>query len=460
MLGLLTASAFFIRLENFKNSKTQSIDEVVYYRMAKQILNEGLSGYNTVPYGRELAATGRPLPDYFFQPLFKHPPLFTFLVALSMKIFGATGTSAVYVSLLFGVLLIPLGYLLATILFNWRVGLLSAIFLWMDPVTIMCSQKVWMETTIAFFTLLSAVFFAAGLKSKNDRLFILSGISAGLAVNTKYPAILITAVFIFYSFLYNKELFRNRKFQTGLILPLFCLLPWMCWNFQVYGLESIQQHEELNALTKIVLSKWNIVLLSGIILTALLWLKKTSSEQGNAVRLTIEPLPSNAFKKMSILLLIFLGISLKDNLLHSLQFNHLPFVSWTGGVIYANESSLFYIGRLIEYSFLYVLSFIALLLYRPIHNPEIAFLRSSSFIILIFYMGWGNYQSRYILAAIPFLIILGSHFWIENFEKTISSKSRLKNLTRAGWVAFMVYSIIKTHVINLLLSFPNDMCYF
>lgn len=460
MLGSLTASAFFIRLENFKNSPNRSIDEIVYYRMGKQILEQGLSGYNTIPYGQELAASGRPLPQYFFEPLFKHPPLFTFLAALSMRLFGSVLVSAEYVSLLFGVLLIPLGYILATILFNRRVALVSAFFLWLDPVTIMCSQKVWMETTITFFTLLSAVFFAKGIKSNKDWFFILSGISSGLAVNTKYPAVLITMAFVFYALFHNKDLFRGRKFQISLALPFASLLPWMYWNHQVYGLKSIPRHEELNALFKIILSKWTIVFLSGIILTAALWLKKIFSSQGNVARPAVEPLPSSSLKKISILFLLFLGIFLKDNLWHSLQFNHLPFVSWAGGVIYANGSPLFYLGRLIEYSFLYTLAFIALFRYQPYHNPEIAFLRSSAFIILIFYIAWGNYQSRYILAAIPFLVILGVHFWTENFEKTISSKNRLVYWAGAGLAAIMIYSVIKTHAINLHLSYPNDMCYF
>ena len=112
MLGLLTVSAFFIRLENFKNSELRSIDEIVYYRMAKQVLDEGLSGYHTIPFGEELAAQGRPLPEYFHQPLFKHPPVFTFLSVVSMKIFGPKLISAEYISLLLSVLMIPLIYLL------------------------------------------------------------------------------------------------------------------------------------------------------------------------------------------------------------------------------------------------------------------------------------------------------------------------------------------------------------
>jgi dolichyl-phosphate-mannose--protein O-mannosyl transferase len=168
MLGLFAASAFFVRLENFKNSEMRTIDEIVYYHMAEQVLDQGLSGYNSVPYGEELASKGRPLPDYFFQPLFKHPPVFTFLAALSIKVFGKGMIFAEYVSLLMSVLMIPLIYLLGTLVYDRRVGILSAFFLWIDPGNIICSQKIWMDTTIAFFTLLAAVLFIGGLKHNRD----------------------------------------------------------------------------------------------------------------------------------------------------------------------------------------------------------------------------------------------------------------------------------------------------
>ncbi|MBZ0166095.1 MAG: hypothetical protein K8I00_04750, partial [Candidatus Omnitrophica bacterium] len=75
-LALLMAWAFIIRQQSILHSQGRSIDEAVYYRMAVQV-QSGLENYHTIPYGRKLAATGRELPAYFFQPLYKHPPMFT-----------------------------------------------------------------------------------------------------------------------------------------------------------------------------------------------------------------------------------------------------------------------------------------------------------------------------------------------------------------------------------------------
>jgi 4-amino-4-deoxy-L-arabinose transferase-like glycosyltransferase len=101
--------------------------------MAEQVLDQGLSDYNIVVSGEEFASKGRPLPDYFFQPLFNPPPVFTFLAALSMKAFGKGIITAEPVSLLMSVLMIPLIYLLETLVYDRRVRILSAFFLRASP---------------------------------------------------------------------------------------------------------------------------------------------------------------------------------------------------------------------------------------------------------------------------------------------------------------------------------------
>jgi len=235
MLGLLIVSAFFIRLENFKKSDLRTIDEIVYYRMAKQVLDEGLSGYHTIPYGEVLAASGRPLPDYFFQPLFKHPPLFTLMNSFSMRLFGEKLVSCGLVSILFGVLLIPLVYMLGSLLFDKNIGLLSAIFMCLDPVNIISSQKVWMDTTLAFWCVLSVTLFALAQIKKYDLAYLLSGIACGLAMLTKYSGALTWIIILLYAAAYNKKLFKDKYFIGSLFIPGIMLLPWLIWNFQVFG---------------------------------------------------------------------------------------------------------------------------------------------------------------------------------------------------------------------------------
>ena len=148
-LGILIVSAFYTRLNSFlkNNYENCTIDEIIYYRLGMQLKND-LSDYNIIPYAQSLTPENKELPDYFFQPLFKHPPFFSLCIAFSMKIFGETWLAAEYVSLLFGVFMIPLVYLLGISIFGHRVAILATILLWLDPISIICTQKVWMDTTM------------------------------------------------------------------------------------------------------------------------------------------------------------------------------------------------------------------------------------------------------------------------------------------------------------------------
>ncbi|MFA5089122.1 MAG: glycosyltransferase family 39 protein, partial [Candidatus Omnitrophota bacterium] len=239
VLGFLMLLAFSIRLDNFRKSEWQTIDEIVYYRLGSQI-TRNLADYHTIPYARELMARGRDLPEYFTRPLFKHPPLFSFLISLSIRFFGDNLESALYPSLFLGVLMIPLIYLLGLSIYDHRVGLLGALFVSLDPVSIICSQKVWMDTTVSFFMVLAVFLFIRGLKSGRDGFFVLSGLASGLAAATKYPGILATLCVVAYALIYRRDLFRNKGFFLGLGMPVVVLLPWFFWNYQIYGKDFLK----------------------------------------------------------------------------------------------------------------------------------------------------------------------------------------------------------------------------
>jgi len=462
MLGLLTVSAFFIRSENFKQSQLRTIDEIVYYRMAKQVLDEGFLGYNTIPYGKYLAASGPPLPDYFSQPLFKHPPVFTFLATLSMNIFGPKLISAEYISLLLSVLMIPLIYLLGTQVYNQRVGLFSALFLWMDPISIICSQKVWMDSTIAFFTLAAVLFFVYGMEHKIDWMYILSGISCGLAVNTKYTGILITFVIVLYCLFYRRDLFKNNKFKFSLALPFLMLIPWLYWNQKVYGIASILNHSELNVIYTRFIAYLPIISITVILTVLFIFLSgRIKKDQP----LNNELSKSNDSRKFIGYLFILVPAALfmliiPKQFIHSFQFDYLPTHSWRQD-LFSGESSSFYFGRLLEFSPIYIFSFLTIFLYHPGERRETPLIRLCAMVILLFFIFWGNYQSRYILSSLPFFILLGVQ-WLENFYCRVSRNDNIA-IRYGGRVAIwgiLAYSISKIYYINLAVSYPNNMCYF
>jgi len=460
LLGLLTVSAFFIRLENFKNSQLRSIDEIVYYRMAKQVLDEGLSGYHTIPYGKDLAAKGRPLPDYFFKPLFKHPPLFTLMNAASMKLFGNNLVSSSYVSLLFGVLLIPLTYLLGTILFCRKVGIGSALFMWIEPVSIMTSQKVWMDTTIAFFMLTALLLFAYGIHRNKNSFYIWSGIFASLAVLTKYTGIFVTVSMGLFAYVYHRELFRNKSFVASLFLPFVLLLPWIYWNMHIYGSQFLltQRSMHMNEhVYGVILIMFLLIAFLFTVLKIMRNKQKTYSAGENRQDI-IGKIISR--KNIDIMLGCALLVLVVKSALLSLQMDKIPRASWTGSV-FRNEPMTFYVGQLIEYSFIYFFAFVSFFVVRKQNIAEISLLRYGTLVTLIFFTLWKSFQCRYILFAVPLLTILAFELIFKIYEKMSRVGSfPLRLFLKSSFLLLVAYSIGRTVLIDFYLSFPNNMCYF
>jgi 4-amino-4-deoxy-L-arabinose transferase-like glycosyltransferase len=464
MLGLLAASAFFMRLQNFQNSRLRTIDEVVYYRMAVQ-MSRDFFDYNTIPYGKELAGKGRDLPAYFFKPLFKHPPLFTMLNAFSIRLFGPTMVSAEYVSLLCGVLLIPLAYWLGTLLTGRAAGLMAAIFMWLDPITIMASQKIWLDTTVAFFSVLAICLFIYGDQKKKGMVFVLSGVAIGLAVLTKYTGILSLIGIVLYATLYKRTLFQDKKFLSLIWIPFVMLLPWLFWNFVVYGLDFFMEQALSHKLTfnttrRIYRSSALIVMIVTVTVLIMTQLKRSSRSQKNGGLGSF--INTKRLKKRLIFVFgILLLLALHKQAIHSLDFHHIPKTSWRQGV-FRGEPPTFFLGRLIEFSFLYTFALASFFIHLSSHIKSKPMYSIASLVVIIFFIIWGNYQSsRYILPAIPFLIVLGVQFFLELLRKASSLKPYgLQVLSKGLLITILIYSIVKTMHLNIVLSYTNDMCFF
>jgi len=472
IIGCMTVSAFCTRLQVCKKTKKYTTDEFVYYGMALQILEQGLPGYNTIRYGQELSEKGITLSRYFSDPLFKHPPVFTFLLVGSLKIFGSQIISAKYVSLLFGVLLIPLTFLLAKLLFDTPIALLSSAFMWFDPTNIMSSQKIWMDTTLSFFIVLSVYLFVYALKKQKNCFFILGGISVGFAVLTKYSGILAAVIILVYSAIREKWLYKNKYFLISLLIPFLVLIPWFYWNFYVFGndflLDQIKTHGILSPTYKADFRTYLLMALVifFVVIIKFLFKKENVSKQKNEridnSQTTAKPLSVIDHIRMIVIYCagLWLIIALAPFIKNSLQLGHIPYTTW-GQTWTDFVTPGFYFERLIEYSFIFVFSFASFFFYVSKSLDSKMILYFGIIIILSFLLIWESYQSRYILPAIPFLIILGTSFWMRLFQ--VVSKHSNTLIASSGRIILLLllcYIFIKTYYLNIGLSYTNDMCYF
>ena len=191
-----------------------------------------------------------------------------------------------------------------------------------------------------------------------------------------------------------------------------------------------------------ILNKINLFIPIILIVSGGILLLKMLNKHGiqNVFRERKNDKEEKKLKYLSLLLAtLFFAIFVKEEIWHSLQLTYIPTHSWQQGV-FGGGPAAFYFGRLLEFSPLYIFSFLALLCYQPQEDNMMAVLRLSAAVILLFFIAWGNYQSRYILSCIPFLILLAVDF----LAKIFNSHHRLSLLIKACLLVLIIFSLVRT----------------
>ena len=461
---LLAVAVFIVRSDSFKKEHPLSFDESVYSVLAAQMIKTP-GVYNTVSIYQDSIKKGRKLPEYFNRPLFKHPPLFPWLISVSYRILGMSYFSAFKVSLFFGALLIPLAYLFGRTLFDEKTGIYAALIMAIEPVSWIASQKIWVETTLAFFTVLALCLFAAALKRERHAayFFAASGAAAGLAALTKYPGLLATFIVAVYALSADRRLFRNRAFLLSLAAPFIMLLPWFYRNYQVYGAGLFMGNDEVMRTVDIaaglVKKLWWCVPLA-VLLAAAAWFirHRITGFWEKAVR----PAMHVIRWVFVIAVLLFLAAALRGNFMNAMSLENVPGSGWRLGMFHG-QPWYFYLGRIIELSPFYVFAYLGLLstLIDRGRSKGYAFLYVAAFVILGFYILWGNFQCRYITAVTVPLMLLSARTQVVVFERAGALRNRLAgNAVRGLLIILVIYAAAKTLMIDIVMAMPNNACYF
>jgi 4-amino-4-deoxy-L-arabinose transferase-like glycosyltransferase len=214
--------SLFLRYYGFLKPHGLTFDEGLYSELIAEQLKEDPANYSTQEAYQIHTAKGENLPQYLDRPLFKHPPVYCYLIALNYKLFGSSHLAAVSVSIITGCLMVLIVFFLGKALYDDRVGLLAAFFLCIDPVHWVCSERIWMETTLGFFMLLAVFLFALGRKQKYYLPFC--GISIGLAMLTKYPGILPLFIIISFVTLVERPMLKQKWFWALGVLSFLVFL--------------------------------------------------------------------------------------------------------------------------------------------------------------------------------------------------------------------------------------------
>ncbi len=152
------------------------------------------------------------------------PPFFSYAVYASFNLFGISDISARLVSILSEVIAVMGVYILARELYNEKTASLAAIIFIFIPWNILWFGRAQTDPLMtALMTLAIALYVRA---YKNDKSMLPFGISLGLAVFTKQPALAALPIVLIWSYFQG----INKKQILNAIMCLFAgLIPFLVW---------------------------------------------------------------------------------------------------------------------------------------------------------------------------------------------------------------------------------------
>jgi len=135
-----------------------------------------------------------------------YPPLFFYLLASLISLFGNNLLTIRMISIISGSLSVVVLYFFAKSLFDRRVGLFSALLLCFASYHILYSTTATTESTMILLIVLSAYFFWISRQQNNLKYFGLSGFLLGIAYNIKYIAIIVFPFIILFELWIGKKI--------------------------------------------------------------------------------------------------------------------------------------------------------------------------------------------------------------------------------------------------------------
>jgi 4-amino-4-deoxy-L-arabinose transferase-like glycosyltransferase len=175
-----------------------------------------------------------------------HPPFYYYLLHFWIPIFGSAEFALRFLSLIFGVLTVPLIYGVGNRLLGSASGLLTATLISISPLFLWYSQEARMYTLVTFLCLLSTYLLLRATGSQGKRAIIWTGyaLSNLVAVYTHFYAFFVVAFQALFLLGWWAFWSRGRVRQrwptlvSGLICQLAVLggyLPWSGFVLQRYG---------------------------------------------------------------------------------------------------------------------------------------------------------------------------------------------------------------------------------
>lgn len=226
LIGILVIAAL-LRFWGLERGDVTN-DEVFYAFRAIGMMDFDHAEFQTTP----LEWWDPNIPSWTKISFHDHPPLVFWVQHVFINLFGENPTAFRLPSAFLGIASVYLIYLLGTLLFSRRAGLVGAGALAVTVNNVALSRMGLQEPYVIFFMLLVFYFFLRGLRQ--DRYFLWGGIFLGLGLLTKYNTFIIVPIIISYLFFFRRDLIFNKYLWLGGLAAFLLFSPVVYYNFKMY----------------------------------------------------------------------------------------------------------------------------------------------------------------------------------------------------------------------------------
>jgi 4-amino-4-deoxy-L-arabinose transferase-like glycosyltransferase len=206
-----------------------------------------LGGYDAAVYaheGKQMLATGQWWTVYLNgQPDFDKPPMFVWLEALSMTVFGVSDFAARFPSALLGFGSVLLIFFIARELTtSYWLPVWAMIVLFTTHAFMRFAMRAMTDVPFTFFFELALLCYLIGLRRRGY--FIWCGIAISFAVLMRSFLGLIPLGVILAHLMVTRRacILRSKYFITGMILAVALPLVWFVSQYQLHGGEFLARH--------------------------------------------------------------------------------------------------------------------------------------------------------------------------------------------------------------------------
>jgi len=390
------------------SNKPFHIDDTVFIYSARNILTNPLK-----PYDFNMSWSGS---VNYCWAVNKNPPLWPYLLAVSIKFFSEEKIPLHMAYLIFPVISILAMYALARKFVKDR--FLPTLFLLVSPAFFVSSTNLMGDLPQLAFYLSSLALYIKGFDEDRPIYFALAGLLAGCAILSKYAAVTILIIFFFYNFVFQND---YRRSWTAFLIPVSMLLIWGLHGIYFYGKPHFLNFSNAPAfwgksnIAGAILTGFAelLVFLSGVSLFIFFFRIGLPKENKNIARIA-----SISIFISALLLTLYIANSFSDRA-EFLDFIFV-FVFLTATFLFFRNCVIYYLKNRDDKTFMFLFSW---------------FLLNAYIVIFLFAV-----SARFVLTALPPMALLISHI----MEKDGFSAIRKKYVYGGCVLVFMV-SILVAH---------------